>query len=143
MLVIVTACCFCFFFFKQKTAYEMRISDWSSDVCSSDLEPALLVTVNASPSVTDSAPLAPAIDIPVASPPAAFTVTAAQLPVAALAAVVIVTSVPSCVVIPVALAPVLVPESSAPAKSTDKASVAPDSGPPVATPLPVTIRSPL
>src|SRR3546814_1871299 len=34
-------CCvvFCvFFFFKQKTAYEMRISDWSSDVCSSDLE---------------------------------------------------------------------------------------------------------
>src|SRR3546814_3566116 len=37
------ACCIClilcllFFFFKQKTAYEMRISDWSSDVCSSDL----------------------------------------------------------------------------------------------------------
>src|SRR3546814_7302732 len=34
-------CCvliFCiFFFFKQKTAYDMRISDWSSDVCSSDL----------------------------------------------------------------------------------------------------------
>src|SRR3546814_7745264 len=30
--------CFCFFF-KQKTAYEMRISDWSSDVCSSDLRP--------------------------------------------------------------------------------------------------------
>src|SRR3546814_9822823 len=32
--------CMCFvvvFFFKQKTAYEMRISDWSSDVCSSDL----------------------------------------------------------------------------------------------------------
>src|SRR3546814_6363976 len=31
--------CYCvvFFFFKQKTAYEMRISDWSSDVCSSDL----------------------------------------------------------------------------------------------------------
>src|SRR3546814_19401368 len=28
------------FFFKQKTAYEMRISDWSSDACSSDLEPA-------------------------------------------------------------------------------------------------------
>src|SRR3546814_4504448 len=27
----------CFFFFKQKAAYEMRISDWSSDVCSSDL----------------------------------------------------------------------------------------------------------
>src|SRR3546814_10536903 len=30
-------CVFYFFFFKQKTAYEMRISDWSSDVCSSDL----------------------------------------------------------------------------------------------------------
>src|SRR3546814_8378515 len=29
----------CCFFFKQKTAYEMRISDWSSDVCSSDLSP--------------------------------------------------------------------------------------------------------
>src|SRR3546814_20115402 len=29
--------CYFFFFFKQKTAYEMRISDWSSDVCSSDL----------------------------------------------------------------------------------------------------------
>src|SRR3546814_4664661 len=28
---------YCVFFFKQKTAYEMRISDWSSDVCSSDL----------------------------------------------------------------------------------------------------------
>src|SRR3546814_10841409 len=28
---------FCFFFFKHKTAYEVRISDWSSDVCSSDL----------------------------------------------------------------------------------------------------------
>src|SRR3546814_10767964 len=34
----VCTCFFCFFFFfKQKTAYEMRISDWSSDVCSSDL----------------------------------------------------------------------------------------------------------
>src|SRR3546814_4312385 len=34
---------FClFFFFKQKTAYEMRISDWSSDVCSSDLHLTLL-----------------------------------------------------------------------------------------------------
>src|SRR3546814_7724488 len=32
---------FLFFFFKQKTAYEMRISDWSSDVCSSDLAGAL------------------------------------------------------------------------------------------------------
>src|SRR3546814_1053499 len=44
--MLFTVCVFCvlfvnqmlsFFFFKQKTAYEMRISDWSSDVCSSDL----------------------------------------------------------------------------------------------------------
>src|SRR3546814_10293806 len=34
--VAVLVACF-FFFFKQKTAYELRISDWSSDVCSSDL----------------------------------------------------------------------------------------------------------
>src|SRR3546814_6946901 len=34
----VSYCAYCMiFFFKQKTAYEMRISDWSSDVCSSDL----------------------------------------------------------------------------------------------------------
>src|SRR3546814_8594267 len=37
-VVLVGFCMFSFcFFFKQKTAYEMRISDWSSDVCSSDL----------------------------------------------------------------------------------------------------------
>src|SRR3546814_4293156 len=35
--------CSLFFFFKQKTAYEMRISDWSSDVCSSDLHAALVI----------------------------------------------------------------------------------------------------
>src|SRR3546814_6535856 len=35
---ILCACCDSIFFFKQKTAYEMRISDWSSDVCSSDLK---------------------------------------------------------------------------------------------------------
>src|SRR3546814_4557391 len=36
--ILVRIYCFLFFFFfKQKTAYEMRISDWSSDVCSSDL----------------------------------------------------------------------------------------------------------
>src|SRR3546814_2404587 len=34
---------FCFFFFKQKTAYEMRISDWSSDVCSSDLSDGVFI----------------------------------------------------------------------------------------------------
>src|SRR3546814_4069197 len=32
------------FFFKQKTAYEMRISDWSSDVCSSDLIDGVVIT---------------------------------------------------------------------------------------------------
>src|SRR3546814_5726093 len=36
---VLDNCLFGFFFFKQKTAYEMRISDWSSDVCSSDLMP--------------------------------------------------------------------------------------------------------
>src|SRR3546814_10287785 len=35
---------FVFFFFKQKTAYEMRISDWSSDVCSSDLKWVIAIT---------------------------------------------------------------------------------------------------
>src|SRR3546814_4274709 len=39
-----------FFFFKQKTAYEMRISDWSSDVCSSDLSSTVLLTYSSSPS---------------------------------------------------------------------------------------------
>src|SRR3546814_10076432 len=37
MSILVVFCFVYFFFFKQKTAYEMRISDWSSDVCSSDL----------------------------------------------------------------------------------------------------------
>src|SRR3546814_17670892 len=41
-----------FFFFKQKTAYEMRISDWSSDVCSSDL-PTDMVRVNYKGSLLD------------------------------------------------------------------------------------------
>src|SRR3546814_3498251 len=36
-MLIIDAQFVLFFFFKQKTAYEMRISDWSSDVCSSDL----------------------------------------------------------------------------------------------------------
>src|SRR3546814_10357968 len=39
MIVDVYSISICvFFFFKHKTAYEMRISDWSSDVCSSDLD---------------------------------------------------------------------------------------------------------
>src|SRR3546814_8560570 len=36
-LVLFVVVCVSFFFFTQKTAYEMRISDWSSDMCSSDL----------------------------------------------------------------------------------------------------------
>src|SRR3546814_10355926 len=36
-MLLIVGVFFIFFFFKQKTAYEMRISDWSSDVCSSDL----------------------------------------------------------------------------------------------------------
>src|SRR3546814_2602849 len=48
----------CFFFFKQKTAYEMRISDWSSDVCSSDLvsrrlNPRLNIWVPAQPLIEE------------------------------------------------------------------------------------------
>src|SRR3546814_16013983 len=38
--------CVFFFFFKQKTAYEMRISDWSSDVCSSDLFKPVMFLLN-------------------------------------------------------------------------------------------------
>src|SRR3546814_2249897 len=39
MIIHIFLCSVSIFFFKQKTAYEMRISDWSSDVCSSDLNP--------------------------------------------------------------------------------------------------------
>src|SRR3546814_1424891 len=45
MVVLIPASAI-FIFFKQKTAYEMRISDWSSDVCSSDLRPAWASTVS-------------------------------------------------------------------------------------------------
>src|SRR3546814_2014097 len=38
MFIVCSMVVLFFFFFKQKTAYEMRISDWSSDVCSSDLQ---------------------------------------------------------------------------------------------------------
>src|SRR3546814_3428183 len=43
----------CFFFFKQKTAYEMRISDWSSDVCSSDLQTSIEAAVTQLKAATD------------------------------------------------------------------------------------------
>src|SRR3546814_14418906 len=48
---------------KQKTAYEMRISDWSSDVCSSDLRPAAPVDAKAAaPEKVDTVQAVPAVD---------------------------------------------------------------------------------
>src|SRR3546814_4794879 len=44
----------CVFFFKQKTAYEMRISDWSSDVCSSDLRDLLDLFTKSAGELLDS-----------------------------------------------------------------------------------------
>src|SRR3546814_5787507 len=46
-------CSLCFFFVKQKTAYEMRISDWSSDVCSSDLNDASALWSRPKSEITD------------------------------------------------------------------------------------------
>src|SRR3546814_9252938 len=43
MLMLLFIICALFFVFKQQTAYELRISDWSSDVCSSDLGISLLI----------------------------------------------------------------------------------------------------
>src|SRR5919197_5754633 len=56
--MLLSACLLVFFFFKQKTAYEIVSRDWSSDVCSSDL-----LTVSGSPS-TGQAPDAIGIDPP-------------------------------------------------------------------------------
>src|SRR3546814_1433560 len=60
-----------FFFFKQKTAYEMRISDWSSDVCSSDLRAPSASAIQVSPSTRHSSLFAPtpSICLPRAWPP--------------------------------------------------------------------------
>src|SRR3546814_6836663 len=52
-----------FFLFKQKTAYEMRISDWSSDVCSSDL------VVLAAGAGTAALAAGVGIDLPMTTPP--------------------------------------------------------------------------
>src|SRR3546814_7136620 len=52
MVVVIALCCG-FFFFKQKTAYEMRISDWSSDVCSSDLGPGTIAMIQSAGSRPD------------------------------------------------------------------------------------------
>src|SRR3546814_6822647 len=46
VLYLFLYCFMSFFFFKQKTAYEMRISDWSSDVCSSDLNGSKMFITN-------------------------------------------------------------------------------------------------
>src|SRR3546814_20534240 len=53
-----------FFFFKQKTAYEMRISDWSSDVCSSDLvEQYAAAAVDLRVDEAGQQPAAPQVDL--------------------------------------------------------------------------------
>src|SRR3546814_3984231 len=66
LLVIVTTLFpllfYCFFFFKQKTAYEMRISDWSSDVCSSDLN--VMAYLNSMSGSPIPVPPPPAVDTP-------------------------------------------------------------------------------
>src|SRR3546814_631807 len=64
-----------FFFFKQKTAYEMRISDWSSDVCSSDLAHA----VNHGELPADEAELAEAVQMVPGPQNGRYTITAAWL----------------------------------------------------------------
>src|SRR3546814_10829001 len=46
-----------FFFFKQKTAYEMRMSDWSSDVCSSDLGDSALAIFCSTPVAPEAPPM--------------------------------------------------------------------------------------
>src|SRR3546814_6052172 len=53
--------CGLLFFFKQKTAYEMRISDWSSDVCSSDLK--CLVSATTSTPLVSARIVSPALVI--------------------------------------------------------------------------------
>src|SRR3546814_3581927 len=53
---VIGVWCVFVFFFKQKTAYEMRISDWSSDVCSSDLrEPMADFVIPVTPNMVEAA----------------------------------------------------------------------------------------
>src|SRR3546814_2200296 len=64
--------CHCLFFFvKQKTAYEMRISDWSSDVCSSDLARAWAWRGRTGPSTATTSSLKPTPRCTTPSEPAA------------------------------------------------------------------------
>src|SRR3546814_8780174 len=53
---------FCFFFCKQKTAYEMRISDWSSDVCSSDLLTILVDVIDHDDPLTETSGIESLVD---------------------------------------------------------------------------------
>src|SRR3546814_9175172 len=66
---LIVACVVFVFFFKQKTAYEMRISDWSSDVCSSDLLAYLLrfLAIAAGGIESGLARIAPSLDQAAAS----------------------------------------------------------------------------
>src|SRR3546814_21175854 len=90
---------FLFFFFKQKTAYEMRISDWSSDVCSSDLPVGFIEPISVTPMMSllvqrasvlmlrPAALMAEALLVPgchvmiFAMPNAALALTASSIPV--------------------------------------------------------------
>src|SRR3546814_17670437 len=65
--ILLYSVCLFFFFFKQKTAYEMRISDWSSDVCSSDLLDATFLSDNSACDAQRAA-LAGVRDNPAATP---------------------------------------------------------------------------
>src|SRR3546814_10193576 len=69
----------CFFFFKQKTAYEMRISDWSSDVCSSDLLVSAVLAVKQFLTYVNGSPFQPAVATGLRLPDAFFTGIAATL----------------------------------------------------------------
>src|SRR3546814_9952948 len=71
-----------FFFFKQKTAYEMRISDWSSDVCSSDLVCGPVATCGSTSSVAAALVDLVAFDVPLAAALGGSGFVAAALSVA-------------------------------------------------------------
>src|SRR3546814_9969460 len=66
-----------FFFFKQKTAYELRISDWSSDVCSSDLPGSSVVKVTGSAFSTTTPTSAGGASGGAASPPQPASISTA------------------------------------------------------------------
>src|SRR3546814_6546725 len=67
------------FFFKQKTAYEMRISDWSSDVCSSDLETGAAAGCVLMAPVPPSGLLGPGLSLAVWNPTAVWEIGAIEV----------------------------------------------------------------